>query len=324
MVTVTHAPAMRLVETPEDIRASVGVFNRATRPIRFLRDIVRRTTYWIYDPETGGFGPGKFVGFRQVSVRTYLRARRFGSSADRADGTVTRTRIEGVLGEPFTESRRHAAELRKWAQAFVGEDVFEGIDASKWKFLALKADAARRPPQSGRVAGQSSPLRNGNKKTAALGEAYEHENENRQTKERDPFKVDPDVVDRGKRGHAATQNALAAFLRENGIEPHAPVKGTGCDFDLGWEHGGVRHVAEVKSLTKVNEEKQLRLGLGQVLRYRQTMAQSGKIVVAVLAVEREPADPSWTALCEELSVKLVWPEAMERLLEAEAEASDVA
>src|SRR5574341_57886 len=36
---------------------------------------------------------------------------------------------------------------------------------------------------------------------------------------RDPFTVDPDVVDRGNQGHASIQDALATFLHENGIEP---------------------------------------------------------------------------------------------------------
>jgi len=65
-------------------------------------------------------------------------------------------------------------------------------------------------------------------------------------------------------------------------------------------------VAEVKSITPANEERQLRLGLGQVLRYRQVLTTRGS-VRPILAIERAPQDVSWSTLCSELGVRLVWP-----------------
>ena len=53
---------------------------------------------------------------------------------------------------------------------------------------------------------------------------------------------------------------------------------------------------EVKSNTPKNEERQLRLGLGQVIRYRQLLAREERSVKAMIATEREPTDPSWSAL----------------------------
>ena len=51
-------------------------------------------------------------------------------------------------------------------------------------------------------------------------------------------------------------------------------------------------MAEIKSITADNEEEQLRLGLGQVLRYRQRLLALGhECVVAVLVPERQPHDP---------------------------------
>jgi hypothetical protein len=70
---------------------------------------------------------------------------------------------------------------------------------------------------------------------------------------------------------------------------------------------GALHVAEVKSITTANEEKQLRLGLGQVLRYRHLLSYGGRRVVACLVAERQPTDASWTALCTELGITLMWP-----------------
>jgi hypothetical protein len=89
-----------------------------------------------------------------------------------------------------------------------------------------------------------------------------------------PFSVDPDVVDRGVRAHAATQNELAARLVLAGFSPLGPDASTPA-FDIAWWQGAVFVVAEVKSLTIANEERQLRLGLGQVLRYSHKLRSVG-------------------------------------------------
>jgi hypothetical protein len=121
-----------------------------------------------------------------------------------------------------------------------------------------------------------------------LGVPYQRANEVQNSSPRQPFDVDPNVVDRGLRGHAATQNALANLLASRGLIPRSPASHE-ADFDLAWEHDGRIFVAEVKSLTQANEERQLRLGLGQVLRYRHLLARGGREVVPVLAVEHQPA-----------------------------------
>jgi hypothetical protein len=71
----------------------------------------------------------------------------------------------------------------------------------------------------------------------------------------------------------------------------------------------------MKSVTPKNEEKQLRLGMGQVLRYQQVLSLrfAGKSVIPVLASEREPKDPTWVTLCEAHGVRLVWPKIMASL-----------
>jgi hypothetical protein len=78
---------------------------------------------------------------------------------------------------------------------------------------------------------------------------------------------------------------------------------------------GTLFVAEIKSVTDANEEKQLRLGLGQVLRYQHLLAADGaQAVVAVLVPERRPRDSTWEATCNDLNVLLAWPDEFERLL----------
>jgi hypothetical protein len=79
------------------------------------------------------------------------------------------------------------------------------------------------------------------------------------------------------------------------------------------ERSNILYVAEVKSVTTKNEEKQLRLGLGQVLRYKHLLGLSRPSVRAVLVIERGPTDPSWFDLCRSLGVILISPDSFDRL-----------
>jgi hypothetical protein len=144
-----------------------------------------------------------------------------------------------------------------------------------------------------------------------LGDEYRPADEEAASAERDPFAIDPALVERGIRGHAITQNALASYLRSLGLEPLSP-RMEDPNFDIAWRNGERVFVAEIKSLTNANEEKQLRLGLGQVLRYAQQMRRLGS-VSPVLLVERRPSDESWSLLCREIGVILVRPDIFERL-----------
>jgi hypothetical protein len=139
-----------------------------------------------------------------------------------------------------------------------------------------------------------------------VGGDYRHVTVSSLPDARDPFSVDPAVVERGLRGHADTQNALADAITAAGMTPRSPTANDP-NFDLAWEADGTTFVAEVKSITAVNEERQLRLGLGQVLRYQSLLAGDEREVVAVLVPERPPHDSSWQTLCDDLGVLLVAP-----------------
>src|ERR671937_858315 len=108
------------------------------------------------------------------------------------------------------------------------------------------------------LASASLELRTDTLSGAQVAGVYRRANETTSTSERDPFSIDPDVVDRGLRAHAATQNSLADFLEARGIQATSPLPNEP-QFDLAWEHGDQTCVAEVKSLTAKNEERQLRL-----------------------------------------------------------------
>ena len=201
----------------------------------------------------------------------------------------------GSLYFPFffwrgSELRPMQPYLSKWPAELV--DLFSGLTA-----------AATTPRELARASGQAAP---------GLGAAYREAQVSGLSTERQPFTVDPALVERGLRGHADTQNELAEVLREAEIEPRSRIPQEP-NFDLAWEKDGTVFVAEVKSITDDNEEGQLRLGLGQVLRYRHRLQKLGhETVVAVLVPERAPRDDSWRELCRQVGVVLLSRNQIER------------
>lgn len=148
-----------------------------------------------------------------------------------------------------------------------------------------------------------------------LGADYRPGDEEVQTAAPEPFDVDPDERDRGTQAHHETQNALAAIVRDRGLLPRSP-KGEP-NFDIAWQgEDGRLIVVEVKSITPRNAEKQMRLGLGQLLRYRNLLGADGSDVVAVLALSAEPRDRRWIDLCDELEVGLIWRPELAEMLDA--------
>lgn len=139
-----------------------------------------------------------------------------------------------------------------------------------------------------------------------LDTAYKLVDEEKGVSSTTPFEVDPDVVDRGVKGHKATQNAVADVLKAAGLAPLSPGPGDPA-FDVGWWRGDVMWVAEVKSLTAVNEVGQMRLAIGQVLDYAHQIRASGRSVQPVIVTETQPQSDRWAELCAELDIKLAWP-----------------
>jgi predicted RNA-binding protein with PUA-like domain len=121
-----------------------------------------------------------------------------------------------------------------------------------------------------------------------------------------PAPPDPDAAGRGLRAHHRLQNQLAELVKAAGYAPRDPAP-IDPDFDLAWEMPEAIFVVEVKSCTKANEVRQLRMGIGQVLDYEDLLRARGKAVQPVLYLERAPSDPRWVPLAERHNVRLVWP-----------------
>ena len=157
------------------------------------------------------------------------------------------------------------------------------------------------PPRTSTTRPPARPRGDG---TPPAESSYVRANERARSATPEPFTVDPDLVDRATRAHAITQNTVADIVEANGYSPLTPSSEP--FYDVGWEQGDAFVVCEVKSLTPSNEERQLRLGIGQVLRYRHLLMSRHDNVLALLVTSSEPSDRRWVELCLEIGVVLMW------------------
>lgn len=148
-----------------------------------------------------------------------------------------------------------------------------------------------------------------------IGQSYREANENIPKNGRTVVVTkDPDSDGRGLAAHNKTQNLIANIIRSMGIFPRSPKQGES-EFDIAWETAKALFVCEVKSLLPENEERQLRMAIGQVIRYRQKLSAMGhEPVMAIIATEKPPEDNSWNELCIDEGILLVWPEVAESRL----------
>lgn len=130
-------PILKLAEKYEDIKASIDLFNRdLTENEDLAQQLARSTTYWVYDPATGFFGPSKFVAFVKMNYSDYAKAQKGESTGDRFNGTVARVAIERILGS-FKHNDHLRYEIIKWGEARFGPHVFSGTNTAKWQFSLL-------------------------------------------------------------------------------------------------------------------------------------------------------------------------------------------
>lgn len=107
-------------------------------------------------------------------------------------------------------------------------------------------------------------------------------------------------LEKAVRNHSKLQNLLANALKASGRTPLSPGS-TEAKFDIAFQDKTDLVVAEIKSCTTDNLEGQLRLGLGQLLRYTHQLRQEHAKVRPVLVTQLEPP-ADWKALLAELGV----------------------
>lgn len=107
-------PKLKLVSAVQQVRESLGTFNLHMRESGLAPALVRGTSYWVHDAEARAFAPSKFVAFEGITFDLYAHAQATGSSGDRFDGHVTRTRIEKIVGLEFAKDTQLAEQLQTW------------------------------------------------------------------------------------------------------------------------------------------------------------------------------------------------------------------
>jgi hypothetical protein len=234
-------------------------------------------------------------------VRCTKLEARFESSFRRASGMVSTERLRSACPR-YTDQ----LSVQRLDLSGLSEDLQRAVPG----YEALFVDGA--PAEPTRESGEPGGVPETLPAEGGIGVPYRRPNEEFLSADRDPFEVDPAAVERANREHARTQNLLADTLEAIGLVPRSPAS-TEPEYDLGWEVGECVFVGEVKSLTPNNEERQLRLALGQVLRYRHMLARGGRRVIGVLMLERQPVERTWIGLCHELGVVLLWPEVLQGL-----------
>lgn len=167
--------------------------------------------------------------------------------------------IHGQLAERYSNPMYLAFQLRS-----------DGVRASQGYLQKLPAEIVSHFGQLRAVVGATRHRPFGGPSEAAPGDTYRPAVAPR-LEQADPFSVDPSVVERGLRSHAGLQNLLVEILESFGLSARSPGP-SDPPWDALWVTEDGIWVAEVKSLTDRNEERQLRLGLGQLLRYRQRLS----------------------------------------------------
>lgn len=146
----------RLVLTIAHVRASGRSWIAAVASHPDLAwALIRRTSYWVYDPDFDDFYPSKWVGFEEMTPA------RYGSDEGGAafQGTTARIAIEGAVSIPFAASPELTTLLSRWASARIS-GVLEAIDMTKWWFVTLPGAAGKPlgPEADGRSRGDDSAV----------------------------------------------------------------------------------------------------------------------------------------------------------------------
>lgn len=121
-----------------EITYSLQTFNRdaGSFPER-ARDVIRATQYWVWDPCTDEFGPGKFVGYQHMSFPLYERAREGKAGGVRFDGHLSQSALRKALAADFAPSEALTERLKQWAERLFGPGALAGVSEEKWQFIRL-------------------------------------------------------------------------------------------------------------------------------------------------------------------------------------------
>ena len=124
-----------------EIRANIRNFNREAKTSSNnyrARNLLRVTTYWLYDGETDAFGPSKFVGFRSMTFECYdYWVEKAKTRKGKFLGGDTCKANEKTLGTNFAPNPSLAKKLVEWGEKLFVTGIFKGTCQDKWRFIKI-------------------------------------------------------------------------------------------------------------------------------------------------------------------------------------------
>jgi hypothetical protein len=185
--------------------------------------------------------------------------------------------IRGANGDPTFSPRSGY----RYDGLFDVEDYWQETGRSGFqirRFRLVKRSAAVASTAAASARGAQHPATGTSAPNVRAGTAYVQAVPTVATEGSEPFEVDPDKLDRATQAHADLQNLLADRLKQLELEPLSPAVPHDPEFDIAWRNDGTLYVCEVKPITPANRDRQLRLGLGQVLHYAKQLEARGETV----------------------------------------------
>jgi hypothetical protein len=114
--------------------------------------------------------------------------------------------------------------------------------------------------------------------------------------------------ERAVRGHAVVQNAVAKGAEDLGFKCLSPVR-SGPQFDVAVVSNTIAYIVEVKSANRENIEHQMRIAVGQVLKYCHDIKPLLGLAKPVIAVQISPGS-EWVSTLRDLGIGLLVLESM--------------
>jgi len=133
---------LQFVETPDDVRQALANYN-ADAPyfVPLVQKDLSRFTYWVFDAQSGQFGPNKFVGFKNMTLPKYDITQKMNLHhvfRGHFNGKKAREAIQKATANYYAGNPQLAERLITWATSLLKiPDAFGGTNPRKWRFLEL-------------------------------------------------------------------------------------------------------------------------------------------------------------------------------------------
>ncbi len=140
-------PELEYVSTIDDIKDNIRTFNEQAKDNLafiyrdYLTGVRPAPRYWVYDPDTSQFGPGKFVAYRNMDFESRRKILDYRKHTNKKvsrngviyDGGVAHKKITKVTHKKFNDYLIN--EFENWADR-LGIDL-STINTDKYKFVKL-------------------------------------------------------------------------------------------------------------------------------------------------------------------------------------------